>query len=248
MNERRFSLEPYLDDEPVRKSGLRVRTLSLSSGTIGSDRELQEVIALGDPDSTITAIRRSDLDPEYLRFIAEDAETNGQGRKTMYTHWNQTGGMSPINAMPHLHHGINVHVAPDPSELPTAFFSTDAVRDAVINASLRTKHPINIRRQLQNALRYEQRKRNKYSNALYHGLVTINDSREGQLPLLECIQEIQREAHEMSGMIEVPLSTSENGMVIIPRWSAHARSLLQELFRTDSQTAWRYFKTRSINT
>lgn len=244
MNERRFSLEPYLDDEPVRKDGLHVRTLSLSSGTIGSDYELREVIALGDPDSTITAIRRSDLDPEYLRFIAEDAETNGQGRKTMYAHWNQTGGMSPINAMPHLHHGINVHVAPDPSELPTAFFSTDAVREAVLNACLRTKHSISIRRQLENALRYEQTKGRQRKNTLYQGLVTVDSSREGQLPLLECIQEIQRDAHEIGGMIEVPLSESENGMVIIPRWSAHARSLLQELFRTDSQTAWRYFRTQ----
>ncbi len=244
MNERRFSLEPYLDDEPVRKDRLHTRVLSLSSGKIANDRELQEVIALGDPVSTITAIRRSDLDPEYLRFIAEDAENNGRGKQTMYTHWNQTGGMSPINAMPHLHHGINVHVAPDPSELPTAFFSTDAVRQAVLNASLRTKHCVSIRRQLDNALRYEQRKGRRRENTLYQGLVTVDSSREGQLPLLECIQEIQRDTHEMGGMLEVPLSASENGMVIIPRWSAHARSLLQELFRTDSQTAWRYFRTR----
>ncbi len=218
--------------------------LSLSSGKIASDRELQEVIALGDPDSTITAIRRSDLDPEYLRFIADDAETNGRGRKTMYTHWNQAGGMSPINAMPHLHHNINVHVAPDPSELPTAFFSTDAVRQAVLNASLRTKHCFSIRRQLNNALQYEQKKGGQRKNVLYQGLVTIDSSKEGQLPLLNCIQEIQLDALEMNGMIEVPLSKSENGMVIIPRWSAHARSMLQELFRTDSQTAWRYFRTR----
>lgn len=244
MNTRRFSLEPYLDDEPVRKDGLQTRVLSLSRGTIESDRELWEVIALGDPDRTITTIRRSDLDAEYLRFVASDAENNGQGRKTMYTHWNQTGGMSPINAMPHLHHGINVHVAPDPSSLPTAFFSTDAVREAVMNASLRTKHAINIRRQLQNALRYEQRRGRQRANALYEGLVTIDSPREGQLPLLECIQEIQRDAHDMGGMLEIPLSASENGMVIIPRWSAHARSLLQELFRTDSQTAWRYFRAR----
>lgn len=244
MNGRRLSLESSIDDSPLRKDGLHVRTLSLSSGTIASDRELREVITLGDPNRTITTIRRSDLDPDYLRFIAKDAEENGIGAATMYTHWNQTGGMTPINATPHIHDGINVHVAPTPSSQPTAFFAKDAVREAIRDASLRTKHSIGLRRQLQNVLDHEQRRSLRRPQALYEGLATVDLLREGQLPLLECMQEIQRSTHERNGMIEIPLSESENGMVIIPKFSGHARSLLQELFRTDSQTAWRYFKER----
>ncbi len=242
MNGRRLSLESSIDDSPLRKDGLHVRTLSLSSGTIANDRELRAVIALGDPDRTITAIRRSDVDPEYLRFVAKDAEEKGRGEKTKYTHWNQAGGMSPINATPHIHSGINVHVAPNPSSQPTAFFAKDAVREAIRNASLRTKHSIGIRRQLQNVLEHERRRSSHRPQALYEGLLCLDIPREGQLPLLECMQEIQRDTQEMSGMIEIPLSDSENGMVIIPKYSAHARSLLQELVRTDSLTAWRYFK------
>lgn len=243
MNGRRMSLEASSDDSAVKADGLLIRTLSLSSGTIASNRELRDVIALGNPDSTITTILRRDLDPDYLQDIASDAEENGKGRKTMYTHWNQAGGMSPINAMPHIHDGINVHVAPTPSAQPTAFFSREAVREAVRHASMDLKHPINVRRQLQNALDYEDRRGTDHDR-LYQALHGIDAPREGQLPLLECIQDIQRDTLAMQGIIEIPLSKDASGMVVIPRKCVHARSLLQELFRTDSQTAWRYFRAR----
>ncbi len=240
MEGQRFSLEPSIDDAPLQKDGLCIRTAALSSGTIGSDADLRQVLSLGDPDRTIVAIRRADMDREYLDAIRFDAEERGLGSKTKYTHWNQTGGYSPLNAMPHRHDAVNVHVAITESKQPTAFFSRDAVREAVRTAAVDLRHPIALRRQLGNALYNDERKPHR-TNALYEGLLCIESTRDRQLPLLECIQGMQKEMRDRTGMVEIPLTQEEHAAVIIPKNSIHARSLLADLFRTDADTAWRYF-------
>ena len=240
MSERKIWLEEGLiDASPLSGDGLHVYTPNLSSGFI-EHADLGNIIRLAE-EKGIVAIPRSLLDPNYLESIRFNLEypTPVMTRKALYDYWHRTSGSTVRNAMPHLHDDTNIHVAPCPSNQPTAFFSRRAAI-AAVECMSRTE---DICSQFQEKLRYalDCSLRSDDPQEVFLKLSELVHAERGE-DSLRCVQLLQHEVRERGGMLEIPLEKDAYGLIVIPK-VLHGRSVLGALTRDDVQTAWRYVRT-----
>lgn len=233
-----FSLRPVVAPA-LEPDGTRVFEAVASRGRVNTLDDLKSILALG-ADTGVILIPRKDINPLFLDGIARDAhDGHAPTRADWHGRWNETGGLTATNAMPHIHDSTNCHAAPKPTECPTAFFAREAVFRAVEEMSLNRRYEIGLRTQFRTAL--ENAALEDRPTALFEALHAMEPSASrSQIELLRAVQDMQRRVEELGGLYRVGLGSSGYAIVVIPANCPHGRCTVDELTR-ESSTAWRYF-------
>ena len=228
-----------VSEHPLHADGVSVCEVSTKRSPIRATRELEVILKQFDKD-TVVLIRRDSISNDLMQAISKEA-SDGKYRRPFdnFTKWSEIGGSSFFNAMPHIHESRNCHVAPNPTNCPTAFFSQDSIIKAVEAVRNNLNHHFSIRSQLNSVMQYlNVGNPTKVFFEHLHGVCpAIGIS---QVDLLNCIQEIQSLALVDNGVYRVDLGPEGYGIVGIPANCVHGRYVVDDITR-GSNTAWRYF-------
>lgn len=224
-------------DHPLGVDGLKVCELSLVRGQLKFTKDLRHALDQVD-EHTIVLVPRAAIAPSLIEEITREAFDGHkpEGRNES-ERWNEAGGFSVTNALPHLHDTRNCHAAPQPSDCPTAFFTRGSIISAVEEVALNRRFSFEIRSSLQGALAQIA---DDNTDSFFEYLHDIQLSSGSNLDLLRCVQAVQAHAEADGGVFRVNLGRDGCGIVGIPAFSVHGRFVVQDIAREFS-TAWRYF-------
>jgi len=222
---------------PLTDDGLKVCEAVSVNSKMKTTQELENILILGDL-RTIILLKRYDISQAFMNEVSNDAfDEHEPSQNDWHLRWNESGGTIATNAMPHIHEYANCHAAPEASECSTAFFVRGAVIEAVRALATDRKYPIDLRSQLANAV---ARAEEGDVDAFFESLHAIHPTREGWLPILTLVQEMQKRIRAVGGMYEVSREKDGYGIVAIPPLSVHGRTAADHMVRQE-RTAWRYF-------
>lgn len=211
---------------------------------IDSLSALTETMETAGPDAIIL-FQRAVLAKNFLEEIQQELLTSTMMNSDGFRRWNSAGGESAKNALPHVHDFCNCHAAPTPNDCPTGFFRhRDMVRAVEEVAEDRQIAPF-LADQLRSALSLRQSSGDKKFYRSLHNLRLTPDCSATRV--LQCAEVIQRKIRAWGGAFEASLDSDGYGILSIPAWCVHARSLRKQLQRRQS-TGWRYFGMPSFRT
>lgn len=236
MHKANFQLKT-IHNHPLMEDGLSICEAVSAESSVNSLQDLENILTLGNLQ-TIILIQRNSISQTFMNEVAKDAFDGHEPKPSdWHNQWNESGGAIATNAMPHIHDYSNCHAAPQSSECSTAFYVREAVIEVVRELACNRRYPIDLRRQLDNALVSVEE---ESIDAFFEALHAIHPTREGWLPVLTCVQEMQNRIQALGGMYEVNRGNDGYGLVAIPALSVHGRTAINHMIRSE-RTAWRYF-------
>lgn len=231
---------PALEEDSCRV----MEAISDGPAQIDSLSALNDTLEEGGPDAIIL-IQRAALAAAFLAEIYEDLRTSSIHNEDALGRWNVPAGYAAENAVPHVHDFYNCHAAPTPTDCPTGFFRHRDMVRAVEEVGDNKQLPPYLTWQLRDALSLRDVSGDE---AFYLAIHNIRPSRAcSEIALLQCVELIQRNIRKWNGAFEASLAADGYGIVTIPAWCVHGRSLRKQFVRREP-TGWRYFGEKSSRT